>query len=98
MKDETGRILGNVNKNFLGFGREIFTDTSQYVFRMDSSSGLDLQHQIAHGRPMTLDERAVALGCAISIDFDYFSRHSGGGGLLGWLPFGIFGGFGGSDE
>lgn len=28
-------------------------------------------------RPMSLDERAVALCCAINVDIDYFSRHSG---------------------
>lgn len=29
--------------------------------------------------PMTLDQRAVLLSTAVSIDFDYFSRHSGRG-------------------
>jgi len=29
-----------------------------------------------------LDERAVILAAAVSIDFDYFSRHSGNGGFL----------------
>lgn len=41
------------------------------------------------GRGMTLDERAVMLATAVSIDFDYFSRHSGRGGVM---PFGVFGG------
>mmetsp|Transcript_5455 Transcript_5455/g.13230 ORF Transcript_5455/g.13230 Transcript_5455/m.13230 type:complete len:459 (+) Transcript_5455:3-1379(+) len=31
------------------------------------------------GRDLTNAEKAVVLGCAISIDFDFFSRHSGGG-------------------
>lgn len=45
---------------------------------------------------MSLEERAVALGCAVSIDFDYFSRHSGGGGGIGWLPF--MGGWGSGES
>ncbi|KAG0044382.1 hypothetical protein BGZ83_010400, partial [Gryganskiella cystojenkinii] len=28
---------------------------------------------------LTLDQRAIMLACAVSIDFDYFSRHSGNG-------------------
>lgn len=43
---------------------------------------------------MTLDQRAVMLATAVSVDFDYFSRHSGpGGGVMGgggflplWFP------------
>ncbi|KAK0663121.1 Phospholipid scramblase family protein [Lasiodiplodia hormozganensis] len=42
---------------------------------------------------MTLDQRAVMLATAVSIDFDYFSRHSGAAGGFGlpipiWLPGG----------
>jgi hypothetical protein len=44
---------------------------------------------------LTLDERAMTLATAVSIDFDYFSRHSGGGGM--GLPFFIWGGGGGDD-
>jgi len=44
-------------------------------------------------RGMTLDERAIMLAAAVTVDFDYFSRHSGHGGLM--PPFGIFG-FGGT--
>ncbi len=43
--------------------------------------------QESSSRVLSMEERAVALACAISIDFDYFSRHSGGGGLCEWLPF-----------
>lgn len=31
---------------------------------------------------LSLDERAVILAAAVSIDFDYFSRHSGHGGFV----------------
>ncbi len=50
---------------------QIFTDTGHYVLRMDGGDGIN-----ASIRPMTLDERAVALAAAITVDFDYFSRHS----------------------
>ncbi|CAG8562097.1 4007_t:CDS:2 [Diversispora eburnea] len=68
-----GVDFGSVNRNFGGFAKEIFTDMGQYVIRMDPETRL-----------MSLDERAVILAAAISVDFDYFSRHSrhGGGGLF----------------
>jgi hypothetical protein len=96
MTDERQQILAAVNKNFAGFAREIFTDTSQYMIRFDSLSGM-AQEQMEHkGRALNLDERAVVLATAISIDFDYFSRHSGGHGLMGWFPFFGGGGYGDS--
>jgi uncharacterized protein YxjI len=92
-KDENGKDLAVVNKNFLGFGREIFTDTSHYVIRYDSLKGLSDEEVEKHGRSLTFHERAIVLAAAISIDFDYFSRSSGSGGLFRWLPFaGLFGG------
>jgi hypothetical protein len=35
---------------------------------------------------MTLDQRAVMLATAVSIDFDYFNRHSSAGGMPIWGP------------
>lgn len=88
LKDEQNQLIGNVNRNFVGFARELFTDTGQYVLRMDAVEG--------SSRGLTLDERAIALACAVSIDFDFFSRHSshGAGGIM---PFPFFG-YGGSGE
>ena len=40
---------------------------------------------------MTLDQRAVMLATAVTVDFDYFSRHSHGGGMM---PFMFMGGGG----
>lgn len=37
-----------------------------------------LESDIPRNRPLYYDERAVALACAITIDHDYFSLHSGG--------------------
>lgn len=39
---------------------------------------------------LTLDERAMALATAVTIDIDYFSRHSGAGGM--GFPFFMWGG------
>jgi Scramblase len=92
-------LLGSVNRNFQGFGREILTDTGVYALRMDAAGLADEpRHLISQtGRSsqsaydnktmgMTLDQRAVMLATAVSIDFDYFSRKSGGGGF-GFLPW-----------
>lgn len=94
------------------FGRELFTDTGQYVLRFDSvaqdellapriapavepgqplQTGRDLVESEQSTRALTLDERAVALATAVSVDFDYFSRHSRGGSG-GMFPFIWWGG------
>lgn len=92
-----GGLIGSVNRNFSGFGREIFTDTGVYALRMDSV-GLAQepthlisqtgQQSVGFQNPndpgMTLDQRAVMLATAVSIDFDYFSRKSGSG--TGFMP------------
>lgn len=131
LADLYGNLIGSINRNFRGFGREIFTDTGQYVLRMDAASPETTniansnavtqfpkritellpapresqekltQHAkraevlkrsvIKHGVPemsvvertsakgLTLDQRAVMLATAVSIDFDYFSHTSGTG-------------------
>ncbi|KAG9193230.1 hypothetical protein G6011_03265 [Alternaria panax] len=100
LMSEDGRLAGSVNRNFGGFAREIFTDTGVYALRMDAAG---LANEPAHlvsktgeqSRPslegypgMTLDQRAVMLATAVSIDFDYFSRHSGSGGMWPmWMPW-----------
>ncbi|RPB26693.1 Scramblase-domain-containing protein [Terfezia boudieri ATCC MYA-4762] len=102
------QLIGSVNRNFAGFGREIFTDTGVYALRMDSASAAsEPKHLISNthqgrairdgvesggGRGMTLDERAVMMATAVTIDFDYFSRHSGHGGGFGFFPFFPMGG------
>ena len=95
------RFIGSVNRNFAGFGHEIFTDTGVYALRMDAA-GLSEEpgHLISKTgkKPtaydgayagMTLDQRAVMLATAVSIDFDYFSRKIGaGGGMMPmWFPW-----------
>ena len=104
------QLIGSVNRNFAGFGREIFTDTGVYALRMDSAgleeeagkqkSGVARAAEMGIGQKayqetvggsadktgMTLDQRAVMLATAVTVDFDYFSRHSNAGGV-GWMPF-----------
>ncbi|KAL1867042.1 hypothetical protein Plec18167_008833 [Paecilomyces lecythidis] len=90
------QLIGSVNRNFAGFARELFTDTGVYALRMDAAAlaeqrneqQLVSQPSTAHTENltgMTLDQRAVMLATAVSIDFDYFSRHSGTG--VGFMPF-----------
>lgn len=92
-----GGLIGSVNRNFAGFGREIFTDTGVYALRMDSvglaqepthlisqSGQQSVGFQNPNDPGMTLNQRAVMLATAVTIDFDYFSRKSGSGG--GFMP------------
>lgn len=112
MQDEQGQKMASVNRNFVGFARELFTDSGQYALRFDAAVIQDLQQQQGLGATpttpnnekelqqaqeiqankdekalaqlvdrggLTLDQRAIMLACAVSIDFDYFSRHSGNG-------------------
>jgi hypothetical protein len=98
---EDKKLVGSVNRNFGGFAREIFTDTGTYALRMDAAGlASEPNHLISktgstaqeHTPGMTLDQRAVMLATAVSIDFDYFSRHSSSPGGLGmwplWMPWG----------
>lgn len=88
VKNDNGDVIASVDRNWVGLGRELFTDTGVYIVRMDPASfaGLgDLYPSVAG--PLTLDQRAILLGNAVSIDFDYFSRHSRGPGG-GFFSFG----------
>ncbi|KAK0885959.1 hypothetical protein LTR87_000022 [Friedmanniomyces endolithicus] len=95
LRNEEGSAVGSVNRNFGSFAREIFTDTGVYALRMDSAAqssvlesaeGKELSRHERDATAMTLDQRAVMLATAVSIDFDYFSRHSGAGSG-GFMPF-----------
>ena len=100
LRDAEQGTIGSVNRNFVGFAREIFTDTGVYALRMDSAAqtsslestdGTELQRYEKDATAMSLDQRAVMLATAVSIDFDFFSRHSraGGHGFMPlWFPMG----------
>ena len=94
---QDSKLIGSVNRNFAGFAREFFTDTGVYALRMDAAGlAQEPEHLISktgkrnlrlHGEEkagMTLDQRAVMLATAVSVDFDYFSRSRSGG--MGWMP------------
>jgi len=99
------KLIGSVNRNFAGLGREVFTDAGVYALRMDAA-GLseEPRHLISktgqtnpsaytdpsEGKGMSLDQRAVMLATAVSVDFDYFSRSRSGIG--GYLPLWLGGG------
>ncbi|KAL2810211.1 Scramblase-domain-containing protein [Aspergillus granulosus] len=95
LRSADSRLIGSVNRDFVGFAREIFTDTGVYALRMDSAAlkAAETPDQGTAITGMSLDQRAVMLATAVSIDFDYFSRHSGSGGI-GFFPM-WFPGFGG---
>ncbi|KZV24161.1 altered inheritance rate of mitochondria protein 25 [Dorcoceras hygrometricum] len=83
LKDIDGNVLAEIDRDWRGFGFEIFTDAGQYVIRFgtaDSAVGPALGIQeLSVTRSLTLSERAVAVALAVSLDNDYFSRHGGWG-------------------
>lgn len=123
LRDQKEGVLALIDRNFQGFGKEIFTDAGKYVIHFGQQPDEAAQNvantiQAAHPdkpkppvtaiaklrtgvsviptqagnqlevqRPLGLSERMLCLAAAISIDYDYFSRHSSGagGGFLG--PF-----------
>ncbi|KAJ5603121.1 hypothetical protein N7537_006077 [Penicillium hordei] len=88
LKSADDQLIGSVNRNFAGFAREIFTDTGVYAMRMDSAAlGTETPHK-NKALGMTLDQRAVMLATAVSIDFDYFSRQHGHG-VFGFPAYGV---------
>ncbi|CAI7669464.1 unnamed protein product [Penicillium pancosmium] len=90
LRSAENRLIGSVNRDFAGFAREFFTDTGVYALRMDSAGVGAEASPTGSSTPtgMTLDQRAVMLATAVSVDFDYFSRHSGAGGF-GFMPLWI---------
>ncbi|KAL8704328.1 MAG: hypothetical protein Q9201_002514 [Fulgogasparrea decipioides] len=98
LRSAGSQLIGSVNRNWGGIGRELFTDTGVYALRLDAAGMTQDQRQLPGATPktkdlavyndkapgMTLDQRAVMLATAVSIDFDYFSRHSSTGGEIAW--------------
>ncbi|KAI0709418.1 Scramblase-domain-containing protein [Earliella scabrosa] len=87
LRDAQGQAIAHVNRAFRGFGREIFTDTGQYFINFtgaDPNETEEAEQKQYLIRNLTMEERALILATAVNIDFDYFSRHSegGGGGLF----------------
>ncbi|RAL53396.1 hypothetical protein DM860_007068 [Cuscuta australis] len=81
LKDIDGKVLAQIDRDWRGFGFEIFTDAGQYVIQFgkagSSIAPVGGIQELDVVRPLILSERAVALALAISLDNDYFSRHGG---------------------
>lgn len=111
--DCEGKPMASINRNWAGIGRELLTDTGQYVVRFDAvgsqpvpvqsqtpapsqpegssaSPGAEsasntaitdqTEYQVKDLTPIhegiTFDQRAILLATAMTLDVDYFSRHS----------------------
>ncbi|KAM1142421.1 hypothetical protein ACFX19_042951 [Malus domestica] len=85
LKDIDSKVLAEIDREWRGFGFEIFTDAGQYVIRFGSSDASSITgsarliNELDVIRPLTLLERAVTVALAVSLDNDYFSRHGGWG-------------------
>jgi hypothetical protein len=84
-----GAERASVSRRWGGLGREVFTDTGAYFVRFGPPPEVDESGAVVRvPRPdMSVEERALALATAVTIDFDYFSRHSSGG-CVGLCPVG----------
>jgi hypothetical protein len=77
----SGAERASVSRRWGGLGREVFTDTGAYYVRFGPAPVVDDSGHVVPQRgaeEMTLEERALALATAVTIDYDYFSRHSSG--------------------
>lgn len=86
LKGLDDEVLAQIDRNWRGFGFQLFTDAGQYVIAFGSAepSSVPLAgvQELQVKRPLTISERAVAIALAVSLDNDYFSVHGG------WhLPF-----------
>ncbi|KAM7269579.1 hypothetical protein ACFE04_025076 [Oxalis oulophora] len=83
LQDGDGEVLGQIDRDWRGFGFEILTDAGQYVIRFGATKtdyktgAAALIQELEVVRPLTLTERAITVALAISLDNDYFSRHGG---------------------
>ncbi|KIK63604.1 hypothetical protein GYMLUDRAFT_40653 [Collybiopsis luxurians FD-317 M1] len=83
--DAAEREIAFISRNFRGFGREIFTDTGQYLLHFGPRPQVDATGNLLYPTEkfsLNLEQRALILALAVNIDFDYFSRHSGGPGFF----------------
>lgn len=90
LTDADGKLLATINRNFTGFGREIFTDTGQYVIRFDAAGSeinmppgaqVTVQGQTLvlpdSSAGLTLDQRAMTLATAVSSELIRTVRANG---------------------
>ncbi|BGP46806.1 hypothetical protein JCM10450v2_002654 [Rhodotorula kratochvilovae] len=63
VRDEAGAAIGSINRNFAGFGRELFTDTGQYVLRFEGVVD-ELNPQLAAPSPSGFLPSPASTGAA----------------------------------
>ncbi|KAF8831712.1 hypothetical protein HHX47_DHR1001310 [Lentinula edodes] len=89
--DAAAREMTFISRSFRGLGREIFTDTGKYLLHFGPRrSEVDATGNMLYSTQpplLSLEQRALFLALAVNIDFDYFSRHSGG---HGFFHFGVW--------
>ncbi|KAL4065461.1 Scramblase-domain-containing protein [Scleroderma citrinum] len=75
VRDADGDGMATISRAFRGFGREIFTDTGQYVVTF---GGEDEPVLPTPGQPLRAPHEDKVKDLTLDIDYDYFSRHSDG--------------------
>lgn len=88
-RDQHSQIKSMINRTWGGLGIEFFTDVSVYVIRFDRNLSFNDvlgPDDVLSPEDLNLKQRAVLLANSVSIDFDYFSRHSrrGNTGFISW--------------
>ena len=82
--DAEGKVIASIDRNWLGVGQEMFTNRGQYVVRFDAAADEQmpvsqqsdggptqtsaLKHLVPIKQGVTLDERAILLATAMSLD------------------------------
>ncbi|GMM35024.1 Aim25 protein [Saccharomycopsis crataegensis] len=88
VRDEQTEVVSAINRTWGGIGLEFFTDVATYIVRLNRQAMANDENimggEMIKPGEMTLSERAVVIANTISVDFDYFSRHSknSNGGLI----------------
>lgn len=69
VQNDHGLVIGGIDKSWTGIMRELFTESPMFVVRFQNCVE---KHYT--GPALDLNQRAVLLACAISIDIDYFNH------------------------
>lgn len=78
IKNDKSNIIASIDRKWSGVATEFFTDGGVYVIRTGEHSGIQEMYKKkpTYLERMPWEYKAILLGCAISIDFDYFDRNS----------------------
>ena len=58
MKNAAGEVVASIDRNWVGLGREMFTDTGVYILRYDPKSfeGMEAAYGTISKQGITLDQ------------------------------------------